>query len=93
MFFFDDDSNSTSDDSFWEDAHQTCIDVAEPVGDATNWMYDTIAARGLPYPVADQVGDFVGGLVQDHWNDVCDLPQNIANSFDSPSSNDSTPAQ
>lgn len=86
MFFFDDDSTTSSDNSFWGDAHQTCIDLTEPVGDATNWMYDTIAEKGLPAPIAEQVGDFVGGFVEDNWHNVCDLPENIAHSFDNPSS-------
>lgn len=82
MHFFDDDSAVNTDDSFWDAAHQICVDAADEVGDATNSMYDKIAEVGLPEEVADKVGDVVGGFVEDHWPDVCDLPENISDSFD-----------
>ena len=81
MFFFESDP-AENEHGFWDDAHQTCIDASDEVGQATNWMYDTIAERGLPEQAADQVGDFVGGFVEQHWEDVCNLPDTIAESFD-----------
>ena len=81
MDIFNTDDVMVSAGSFWDDLQQDCVDAADEVGQATNWVYNTVAERGLPEPVADEVGDFVGGFVEDHWADVCNLPDTIADAF------------
>lgn len=71
MYFLEDDHG------FWDNVHQSCVDASDEVGQATNWMYDTVAARGLPDDTADHVGNVVGGFVDKHWPNMRDLPANI----------------
>lgn len=72
-------------DNFWGDAHDVCIDATEPAAIATTAMYDFI---GGP-----EAGAITGGFVLDNWHNVCDLPENIANDFTSPSDSGSTSEQ
>jgi hypothetical protein len=83
MSFFGDDSDTNY--TFSDTVHQYCVDASDVVGDATSWMYETIAARGLPEQEAAIVGEVVGGFVNENWEHVCDLPANISDSFSNPS--------
>ncbi|MGZ3820114.1 MAG: hypothetical protein ACXVB6_05955 [Mucilaginibacter sp.] len=75
--------SSFLDSQFMHDAYDKCIDATETVADSTNLIYDTLASRVpfLPDHVADQVGDFAGGIVHENWQYSCALPWSIAEDY------------
>jgi hypothetical protein len=68
---------------FWSQLNTDCKAMGPAVGEVTGAAYGfgaEVVSKNPAFAVAVDhiIGDFVG----DHWADVCDLPQNISNTFD-----------
>ncbi len=74
-------AENTSEQSLWDTANAFCKDLSDEVGGVTGDIYEYGAGKvtaGIP-GVAEEIGDTVGGFVENNWPNVCDLPENISN--------------
>lgn len=61
--------------SGWETANEACKDLAEEAGAATEAIY---SAGGVAGTV---VGQHLGQTVEENWEHVCNLPENVHDAF------------
>ena len=64
----------------WDDAKEDCIDSSSTIGDAIGALYEyganEITGGAVP-DVAVEIGDTIGGFVEENWAEVCKLPEKI----------------
>lgn len=70
--------DGTSDDTFYDTLKDACYQSADVVGDITGAIYGHGGTIVTGDPLkGSAIGAFIGDYVSSHWDDVCDLPENI----------------